>query len=218
MLSVLTLPRSTKLNVKSRASGHFRSFLTELRHPFISQVLDVSYGPPTPDLAQGQLFVLRQFVAGGSLKDRIHGKANPRHGCQKKYGKAGKPLKEPKCALLGKQIIDGLIYLTKVGEGLGLELCAGLRASDVLLRSADRAILADFENDLVGLPAQTGDVPGPRAFSGPDAPALRAFAHIFFEMATLPVKLADSSCDIDDSDIDDARGTGQPRDSDLRTT
>jgi hypothetical protein len=184
MLSVLTLPNRTGLHVKSKSSTtHFRSFLTELRHPFIASVVDVSFGQPSADLLCGQLFVLRQFAAAGSLRDRIHGKANPKHGCRKKYAKPGKPLREDKCAVLGKQIIEGLQYLSTIGKDLGeLHMCAGLRASDVLLASSNRACITDFENDLIRLEAKPDG--GSYAHVGPHAASLHAFSHIFFEMST----------------------------------
>eukprot|EP01043_Picozoa_sp_COSAG02_P035168 COSAG02_NODE_2502_length_8672_cov_3.830631_5_plen_871_part_00 len=183
MLSVLTLPDRTTLSVKSKSSTtHLRSFLLELRHPFIAQTVDVGFGQPSADLACGQLFVLRQLTKG-SLRDRIHGKTNPKHGCGKKYAKPGKPLREDKCALLGRQIIEGLAYLSKLGKDLGdLQMCAGLRASDVLLPSSNRACITDFENDLIGLEARPNG--GTFAHTGPHAAALHAFSHIFFEMAT----------------------------------
>ena len=185
MLSVLTLPDNTALSVKSKsATGHFRSFLVELKHPFVAPVVDVSYSQPDASLASGQLFVLREFVGAGSLRDRIHGKSiNPKHGCAKKYAKPGKPLREEKCAVLGKQVIEGLLYLTNLGKDLGeLQVCAGLRASDVLLPSTNRACITDFENDLIGLAPK----PDGLCFihAGAHAAALHAFTHIFFEMAT----------------------------------
>eukprot|EP01047_Picozoa_sp_COSAG01_P062479 COSAG01_NODE_7952_length_2978_cov_1.680792_3_plen_78_part_00 len=66
--------------------------------------------------------------------------------CYCSYGSVGTPLSSKRIALYGRQIIEGMIYLEKVGFSV-----AGLDAGNVMLRTLDKCAISDFENSALGL-------------------------------------------------------------------
>ena len=59
--------------------------------------------------------MFREFAPKGSLKDRIHRKADPKQRWAAKYGFKGEPLKERHVALFGKQVLEAMAYLHTLG-------------------------------------------------------------------------------------------------------
>ena len=59
---------------------------------------------------------------------------------------ACRPLPERRISLYGRQIIEGMLFLTKVGFGV-----SGCHAGNVMMRSVDWCVISEFENASLGL-------------------------------------------------------------------
>eukprot|EP01051_Picozoa_sp_SAG22_P006317 SAG22_NODE_408_length_10942_cov_6.157429_2_plen_372_part_00 len=145
--------------------SHFRNFLCEIDHPFIARAQEVAFIKE-----KGKLLVFREFAPRGSLKDRIHRKADPKQRWAAKYGFKGEGLKERQVALYGKQVLEAMAYL----HTLGLP-CTGIHTGNILMRASDWCQVADFEGCAVGLPPYKAE----RVMQSD----ILAFGHILYEMA-----------------------------------
>eukprot|EP01047_Picozoa_sp_COSAG01_P009042 COSAG01_NODE_366_length_18064_cov_35.830615_8_plen_305_part_00 len=169
VLTLLTLPKAPQcplvLSSKS-ARSHLRNFAKEIDHPFIFRAQELAYV-----VEKRCLLVFREFAPRGSLKDRIHRKANPKQRWAAKYGFKGDPLSERLIALFCKQILEAMAYF----QVLGLP-CTGCHTGNIIMRASDWVQITEFENAAVGL--------APFKPNRVHASDTLAFGHVLYEMAT----------------------------------
>ena len=192
VLTMLTAPTACPLVLHSKtARGHFRNFVREIDHPFIFRAQEVAFVKE-----KRKIMVFREYAPRGSLKDRLHRKANPKQRWAAKYGFKGEPLPERqignapppppppvrrrraadtregwlRSALFSKQILEGMAYFS----ALGLP-CTGLHTGNIIMRDAHWCQISDFENAALGLEPFKKD----RVHSSD----VLAFGHILYEMA-----------------------------------
>jgi len=90
VLTMLTAPTACPLVLHSKtARGHFRNFVREIDHPFVFRAQEVAFVKE-----KRKIMVFREYAPRGSLKDRLHRKANPKQRWAAKYGFKGEPLPE----------------------------------------------------------------------------------------------------------------------------
>jgi hypothetical protein len=168
ILTLLTtpLPPTCPLVLSSKtARSHFRNFVREIDHPFIFRAQDVAFVKE-----KRKVLIFREFVPRGSLKDRLHRKANPKQQWAAKYGFKGEPLPERQIALFSKQILEGMAYFS----ALGLP-CTGIHTGNIIMRDSNWCQISEFENAALGFtPFKPGRV---------HSSDVLAFGHILYEMA-----------------------------------
>ena len=91
VLSMLTAPMPPKCPLvlsSKNARSHFRNFVKEIDHPFIFRAQELAFVKE-----KRRILVFREFTPRGSLKDRIHRKANPKQRWAAKYGFKGEAVR-----------------------------------------------------------------------------------------------------------------------------
>ena len=110
VVTVYTLLSDCPLSLKSKSSsGHFRSFVSDAKHPFLLPPGEMTYFK-----RKNKIMVSRDFGSRGSLRDMIY-RANPTDPFTQKYANQGRPLPERQIALFGRQILEGLSWLKACG-------------------------------------------------------------------------------------------------------
>lgn len=138
LLTLVIVLQDAPLDLKSKSkSGHFRSFVTDAKHPFL-----VPPGELTFFKRKNKIMVSRDFSTRGSLRDMIH-RANPTDPFQDKYSRQGRPLPERKIALLGRQILEALSFL----KACGLR-CTHAHCGNIFMLSDDWCTLPSVPYDL----------------------------------------------------------------------
>jgi len=118
----------------------FSKFMLSMRNPFILPCVSAEYHKD-----RTVLVVLREYNKKGSLRDYIHN-SKPKEIYQEKYTHtSGNPLPEQKIAKYGREILEGLDYLTSQNITF-LQLHCG---NVILDNSVCR--ITDYENDLIQL-------------------------------------------------------------------
>ena len=181
LLSLVT-PRRRNL----RMDEEMREFLLGLHHPFVMPVLDLAFvpedggaegagvGPPTASLG-----MFRSVAAWGSLRDVLHSSADPALPADAKYTaerRLGQSLDQERIALYGRQILEAMVFLQSVWVS-----GAGVTSANVLVLSDDWCLVSDWENDVLGLRSSSTKHD---YLQSRDNPAVHAFGHVLYEMAT----------------------------------
>ena len=178
---LLTLVKPQRRNL--RIGDELREFILGLQHPFVMPVIDLMLFPEAQACTQGEppisLGVFRSVAAWGSLRDVLHSGADPALPIDAKYAPArrlGSPLPQDRLALYGRQILEAIAFLQSVWVS-----CAGVTTSNVLVLSDDWCVVTDWENDVLGM--RSSSTRHDWLATRPH-PAVYAFGHILYEMAT----------------------------------
>jgi len=180
-----------------KARTMLRDFLMDLRHPFVIPTRKCDFVPD-----KGKLLIFRDFVKRGSLKDLIHRGVEPvgryatKYGAAReaytamfpgvtaaidmfpcRYGGHSAALPEKRCQILGRQILEGLLYLEQCGVKT-----EGIHSANVLMLRSDHCVLSDFEVCSLGM-SPLKDFCKDGAVKGA-SPSVLLFGHILHEMAT----------------------------------
>ena len=126
--------------------------------------------------SQSLVVVVRDWAPSGSLRDLIHG-APPEAVFAHKYGGAGRPLSEARCALHGRQLLHALMTLRPLGGWTAAHAHCG----NLFVDGSMRLRYADWEGALL----HDGAAPLAhfiRALRGTLDPAVAALAHALYEM------------------------------------
>ena len=154
---------SNAVQVMSKsARGHFRSCMCEIDHRYVLAPSELAYIKRSKDANptrksrkkekqmsgdQGyKLLAFRPLCALGSLRDMIFRVPSPLDHHALKYRAMGTPLPERRISLYGRQILEGMTFLTKVGFDV-----AGVHAGNILLRDQNWCVITEFENYSLGL-------------------------------------------------------------------
>ncbi|XP_063916667.1 slowpoke-binding protein isoform X2 [Zophobas morio] len=159
LLTLVPVPSMCPLNPSSSTRDTLLDLFRGLQHPYIHPILDVDFWDTGAAL-------ISPLNPSGSLKDLIY--ASPWHeDYDKKYSCRGDglPLRTIQC--LGRQILEGLLFL----HNRYFPPFYHLHSGNVVIQNGV-ARLAGLENALLGLL--------PKA---PSAPETLAFGYLLFEMA-----------------------------------
>ncbi|XP_044252578.1 slowpoke-binding protein isoform X2 [Tribolium madens] len=158
LLTLVPMPSMCPLNPTTTTRDTLLELFRGLQHPYIHPVLDI-------DFWDAGAALISPLNPSGSLKDLIYG--SPWHeDYDKKYNSKGEglPLRTVQC--LGRQILEGLLFL----RNRYFPPFYHLHSGNVIIQNGV-ARIAGLENALLGLL--------PRA---PSAPETLAFGYILFEM------------------------------------
>ena len=141
-------------------------------HPNISAPLVVEVIPATNVLA-----VVRPWHTRGSLRDFIH-RCDPQQTFTHKYRSPAEPLALKNIAKFGRDVLEGMLFLKQLGVP-----CYHLHAGNVLVDPPHGCVLADFENNVLGVPPRHAEIIRTLAAKHVQ-PDVACFACILFEMAS----------------------------------
>jgi len=121
----------------------FRAFklaLVTMRHPNIIKTFDVGISKDST-----QIFVYRELGSKGSLRDLLHvQKLNLPY--REKYRARGKPFEIGKIQRYGRQILEGLLFLAKIGIPY-----LHLHTGNVIINEQGDCMLTDIESGFLGV-------------------------------------------------------------------
>ncbi|CAH1993719.1 unnamed protein product [Acanthoscelides obtectus] len=172
LLTLLPLPSTCPLSCRSETHDTLLELFRGLQHPYIHPILDVEFWSGGGDTSGGGSSTppAAAFIAplnpAGSLKDMIYG-VDWREPYDRKYSVKGQGLTLKTIQCLGRQILEGLLFL----KNRYFPPIYHLHSGNVIIQNGV-ARIAGLENSLLGLL--------PRA---PAAPAPLAFGYLLFEMA-----------------------------------
>ena len=157
------------------ALGHLFGALGHA-HPCVAAPRVAEVIPATNVLA-----VVRAWERRGSLRDALHGGADPQQPARAKYGARGTPLPVRTIARYGRDILEALLFFQQLGYP-----CYHLHAGNVLVDPAQRrAAVTDHENNVLGVaPRHAAVVRALAARPAPVAPDVACFACVLAEMAS----------------------------------
>ena len=166
----VTTPSDSALEFPSETGiRFFRYILKTIDHPYIQPVVKSDY-----HAERNKALVFREWRYRGSVKDLIY-RTNAKNTYDKKYGpgRSGKALSLEAVALYGRQILEALHYLDRLG------FCfPHLTSANVLVSDDKRwCMLSDLENTLCGLD------PYYYLESKLASPEVEAFGNVLFEMS-----------------------------------
>eukprot|EP00043_Microstomoeca_roanoka_P009784 m.93206 g.93206 ORF g.93206 m.93206 type:complete len:483 (-) comp14690_c1_seq8:186-1634(-) len=171
-----TLPRSEKccFPFDTATQKMLQDMFYVFHHPYILPIEHVGFIPN-----QAAAIVILPFATKGSLKDLLH-KSNPLDEWDSKYYRRRSGLPTKKIALMGRQILEGLEYLSNQGIYHN-----NLHSGNILIMDG-LPKLTGHENTIFGyrsrlLPLLRSLGPG-RAHK--DAMNVLSFGHVLYEMAT----------------------------------
>ena len=169
VLTIYTLLPDAPLPLASKSKcGHFRSFVTDAKHPFLLPPGELAYFR-----RKNKVLVSRDFGSRGSLKDLIHRSA-PTDPHVEKYRTPGTPLKEVDIAILGRQILEGMQYLKTCGLR-----CTHVHTGNVMMIDSDWCAISEYEQSMLAFRPQLLPL-----LLGKQEPDVWAFGHVLYEMAT----------------------------------
>ena len=152
-----------------------RALLEGVEHESVAPVRLVDFVTNNA-ASQSLVVVVRDWAPSGSLRDLIHG-APPEAVFAHKYGGAGRPLSEARCALHGRQLLHALMTLRPLGGWTAVHAHCG----NLFVDGRGRLRYADWEGALL----HDGAAPLAhfiRALRGTLDPAVAALAHALYEM------------------------------------
>ena len=130
--------------------------------PFIERALRVAHPVLMPiELADvsrpDRAAIVRDWVAGGSLRDVIHG-SPPEKSYNDKYDGIGTPLSEAKIAAFGRALLDALLVLRPLGPHVATHIHLGnlfpAQTATHALATGDPLIrIAEWEQGLLAMPS-----------------------------------------------------------------
>ena len=169
VLTIYSLLPDCPLPLASQSkTGHFRSFVTDAKHPFILPPGELSYFR-----RKNKIMVSRDFGSRGTLRDKIH-RAAPTDPHAEKYRRPGTPLKESEMATLGRQLLEGMHYLKVCGLR-----CTHVHTGNIIMLGNDWCAVTEYEQAILGYRPQLLPL-----LAGKQEPEVWAFGHCLYEMAT----------------------------------
>ena len=151
-------------------TGSLRDRIVLGQRPFSLQLLYASKSP------------------GGAARAAAGGKGAGGKGAGGKGGRAGQQAREAggklgakHCAVFGRQILEAMHFLQRLGVTLG----AHVTTNNVLMRDGGTCVLSECENALLGLPARRTlpAVPLSESLAQPLTDEVLAFGLVLWEMA-----------------------------------
>ncbi|CAH1116176.1 unnamed protein product, partial [Phaedon cochleariae] len=171
LLALIPLPSTCPLTPSRSTRDALIELFRGLQHPYVHPVLDVEFW-------RGEVAVISPVNPAGSLKDLIYG-ASWFEDYEKKYRARGEGLSVRTIQCLGRQIIEGLIFL----RNRYFPPIYHLHSGNVIIQNGV-ARLAGLENPLLGVSSHACAHACVTSAHVCPAPAALAFGRLLFEMAT----------------------------------
>ncbi|XP_057654084.1 slowpoke-binding protein isoform X2 [Diorhabda carinulata] len=158
LLALLPLPSNCPISPSQATKDTLLALFRGLQHPYIHPILDIEFW-------DAGAAVITPLNPTGSLKDLIYGSAW-HEDYEKKYTSKSEGLSLRTIQCLGRQILEGLLFL----RNRYFPQLYHLHSGNVIIQNGV-ARLAGLENPLLGL------IPKP-----PSAPETLSFGYLLFEM------------------------------------
>lgn len=181
VLKQMHMPPSCPVDRGSaKAKEAFLAVMADMRHPSILPTLNFVFFDAGLAGSGSVSMCFTKFCKRGSIKDTVYKVKEPRLVYVQKYGaysagsmKRGTQIGEMRLAALGRQVLEGMAYLRKVGF-----LCHGIHSANVIMKESEVCAITDFEQVILGCEPRRA-----ARFEGEKEPDSIAFGHIVFEMA-----------------------------------
>ncbi|KAH0557227.1 slowpoke-binding protein isoform X2 [Cotesia glomerata] len=173
ILTLTPLGKNCPLSVCPSTKEILNKLFLFIQHPYVCPILDIEF----IEYEEDNYVVVLQPINHGSLKDLIYGvdRNSWNNDWSNKYVSRGPGLPFPQIQVLGRQILEALLFLKDRGFPT-----VHLHSGNVVIQSG-MARVAGLENSLLGFTSRIHPLVGPRTPYGASIESI-CFGHLLFEM------------------------------------
>ncbi|XP_074106577.1 slowpoke binding protein isoform X2 [Cotesia typhae] len=173
ILTLTPLGKNCPLSVCPSTKEILNKLFLFIQHPYVCPILDIEF----IEYEEENYVVVLQPINHGSLKDLIYGvdRNSWNNDWSNKYVSRGPGLPFPQIQVLGRQILEALLFLKDRGFPT-----VHLHSGNVVIQNG-MARVAGLENSLLGFTSRIHPLVGPRIPYGASIESI-CFGHLLFEM------------------------------------